>query len=276
LIKYQSICPFRAFAQIRLAAGESADGTFGFSPLDRGTFLHCVLEEVWRRLGSQAQLQELTDEEIQQLVEDSIRVALESEDQESDFDRELHQAERVRLQNVVLEWLAFEKQRLVPFEVLYVEEKKVFDLDGLNIDVRLDRIDRLPNGKLLLIDYKSGNKQKLDNLRGERPSEPQLLLYATALGEEVDGVLFGQAVRGEPKLIGFAREKQIDDKQCEALGAGWPSQRRNWEKIVRSLAAEFQAGEAAVNPTKGACTYCHLKPLCRVQEAPTLDNEVDQ
>jgi ATP-dependent helicase/nuclease subunit B len=277
LIKYQSLCPFRAFAQIRLAAPEMADGAFGFSPMDRGTFLHDVLAEVWQRLGSQEQLKNLTSDELQQLVEDAIQLKLgvqdQDSDQESDFDRELNQAERIRLQHLVLEWLAFEKQRLVPFEVLQVEEKKAFDLDGINLDLRLDRIDRLPNGKLLLIDYKSGTQQKPDHLCGERPVEPQMLVYAAALGEEVEGVLFGRAVRGEPKLVGYARDKQVNDKLFEALGGGWLARRLSWEKTVRSLAAEFRAGEAAVSPSKGACTYCHLKPLCRVLETKTSESE---
>lgn len=276
LIKFQSLCPFRAFAQIRLAAPEMPDGTFGFSPMDRGTFLHDVLAEVWRRLGSQVQLKNLSAEELQRLVEEAIQLRLESEDQDSDFDRELNRAERARLQHLVIEWLAFEMQRLVPFEVMQVEEKRAFDLDGINLDLRMDRIDRLPNGKLLLIDYKSGQQQKLEHLCGERPAEPQMLVYAAALGEEVEGVLFGQAVRGKPKLIGYAREKHVNDKLCEALGDGWPARRQSWEKTVRSLAAEFRSGEAAVSPAKGACKFCRVKPLCRVQEARTLESEGDQ
>jgi len=277
LIKLQSLCPFRAFAQIRLGAAEMADGTFGFSALERGNFLHGVLEEVWRRLGSQAQLKNLNGDELEAVVEDAIRLQFEGEDQdsdqESDFDRELNQAERIRLQQLVIEWLEFEKQRLVPFEVLLVEEKKAFDLDGIHLDLQLDRIDRLPNGKLLLIDYKSGKQQKLEHLCGERPAEPQMLVYAASLGEEVEGALFGQAIRGDPKLIGYAREKHVNDRLCEALGDDWPARRRNWETTVRALAAQFRSGEAAVNPAKGACKFCHLKPLCRVLEAKTLESE---
>jgi probable DNA repair protein len=276
LIKFQSLCPFRAFAQIRLSAREMADGTFGFDALDRGNFLHDVLAEVWRRLGSQEQLKQASKDELEQLVEDAIKLRLESEDQEGDFDREVNQAERLRLRRLVIEWLTFEKQRLIPFEVLQVEEKKAFDLDGISLDFRPDRVDRLANGKLLLIDYKSGQQPKLEQLCGERPAEPQMLVYAAALGEEVEGVLFGHAVRGEPKLVGYARDKQVNDKLCEALGDGWPARRQSWEKTVRSLAAEFRSGEAAVSPAKGACRFCHLKPLCRVLEVKTLDSEGDQ
>ena len=39
-----------------------------------------------------------------------------------------------------------------------------------------------------------------------------------------------------------------------------------WETSLQQLAGEFMAGEAAVNPQPGACDYCDLASLCRINE----------
>ena len=274
LIKYQSLCPFRAFAQIRLSAADMMDGTFGFDHLDRGNFLHRVLEGVWGTIGSQEKLKRIPDDELKAIVEEAIRNAVGPLQQESAFDRELTQAEHARLLDLTLEWLALEKKRLVPFEVVHVEEGRTLETNGLTIDLRLDRIDRLDDGKLLLIDYKTG-KRKLEDLDGERPAEPQMLVYATALGEEVEGILFGLAIRRESTLVGYARKEQLHEKKCVVLGDQWPARRRDWEGTVRRLADEFRLGQASVDPARGACQYCHLKALCRVREVSSMESEAE-
>ena len=65
LIKDQSSCPFRAFAKVRLEAGGPEDGTFGFDPRERGSFLHRVFEAVWIRLQTQDRLKQTPPEELE-------------------------------------------------------------------------------------------------------------------------------------------------------------------------------------------------------------------
>ena len=45
----------------------------------------------------------------------------------------------------------------VPFTVLETEEKTSVSIAGLTLNLRLDRIDRLNDGSLLVIDYKTGD-----------------------------------------------------------------------------------------------------------------------
>ncbi len=91
---------------------------------------------------------------------------------------------------------------------------------GLRLRLRLDRIDRLDNGHFLLIDYKSG-EQTRPKLEGERPLEPQLLVYAAAVQEEVDGIFFGQLKPRELKAVGFSRDETFlgsDRDRAKGLG----------------------------------------------------------
>ena len=66
----------------------------------------------------------------------------------------------------------------VPFTVEATE--KVLDdvsVGGLKLRLRADRVDRVGDGKRLLLDYKSGEVATKD-WEGMRPNEPQLPLYA--------------------------------------------------------------------------------------------------
>lgn len=266
IIKSQSDCPFRAFAEFRLNAIKPDEGTFGFDPMERGKFLHQVLEFVWKQIRTQARLKEVSTDELDLIIRDGIAAATTTTGELSEFQRELTEVERLRLGSVVLDWLDVEKKRLQPFTVEEIEHGKMVEIEGVTIKLRIDRIDRLKNDKLLLIDYKSG-KQNPEKLEGERPSEPQLLVYAAAMGDAVEGMLFGQVVRGNLKLVGITKDMQAQtQKPSNAIGLGWGRQLRIWNETVKRLARDFRQGEAAVDPTPKACTYCDIKPMCRILE----------
>jgi ATP-dependent helicase/nuclease subunit B len=51
------------------------------------------------------------------------------------------------------------------------------------------------------------------------------------------------------------------------LGQGWARSVEDWRAEVEKLARGFIAGDAAVDPkTKDTCTYCQMKPFCRIAE----------
>ena len=55
LIKNQSICPFKAFAETRLYGREWDEGIFAFDQRDRGTFIHNALAIFWREVQTSEQ-----------------------------------------------------------------------------------------------------------------------------------------------------------------------------------------------------------------------------
>jgi ATP-dependent helicase/nuclease subunit B len=265
IIKYQSECPFRAFAEIRLNAIEPEEGTFGFDAMERGQYLHQVLEFVWKQIRTHQRLKEHSASELEALVNEGIAAATATVDEQSEFHRELTEVERLRLGSLILDWLDMEKQRQQPFAVEEMEQGKTVEIEGVTIKLRIDRIDRVKGDKLLLIDYKSG-PQRFEKLEGERPEEPQLLVYAAATGDAVEGLIFGQVRRGDLKLVGIAKDQHASGRKLKALGAGWGSQRLRWNETVRRLARDFRQGVATVDPTPKACAFCKIKPLCRIQE----------
>ncbi|HEX3685050.1 MAG TPA: PD-(D/E)XK nuclease family protein [Bryobacteraceae bacterium] len=272
LIRSQSLCPFRAFAEYRLQAKAPEDACFGFDARDRGGFLHRALEFVWQALQTQQQLRSTPDHQLRAIVHGAVVQAV-TDDESSPLHRLVSGTERERLEQLILDWLCIERARKQPFTVETVEQERYYDFPGLRLRLRVDRIDRLPNGKVLLIDYKSG-KQSREKLKCPRPPEPQLLVYAAATSDAVDGVFFGELKPREQRAVGFSREKHFDGASTTVMKNGWDAFLQQAESEVERIASEFVTGHAAVDPLRGACQYCRIKPLCRVNEA--CGNELDQ
>ena len=264
IIRAQSLCPFRAFAEYRLGGSSPEEGCLGLDARDRGGHLHRALEFVWQKLQTRDRLRSVSPAARETLVKEAILEAV-KDDRSSPFHEVVTAVERERLQEVILGWLDIESSRVEPFVVEITEQERHCELSGLPLRLRVDRMDRLPDGSLVLIDYKSG-PQTRNKLKGERPSEPQLLVYASAVGAQVDGLLFAELKPRDQRPVGVTRSKQFDSRSVDVIGKKWEAFLAESEANVTRLASEFRQGAAAVDPLPGACSYCAQKPLCRVNE----------
>jgi probable DNA repair protein len=272
IIKSQSCCPFKAFAEIRLQARTQEDGSFGFDARERGGFLHQALELVWRDLKTQARLKATPEAELRQLVASAVSEAVNVQRENESF-AQVVATERTRLEELIYEWLrTVEAARAVPFTVEEVERELSFNLAGLPLKLRIDRIDRLRNGKLVLIDYKSG-KQTKKKFDCPRPSEPQLLVYAAAKGNEVEGVFFGQLRPRELKFIGMARDMHSNRHHQLVLSNKWDETMETARIEMLNIALNFLDGKAAVDPKGSVCSFCTTKPFCRISEHLTAEED---
>jgi ATP-dependent helicase/nuclease subunit B len=149
-------------------------------------------------------------------------------------------------------------------------------IGGLTLRLQPDRIDRLDNGALVVIDYKTGRVSHADWL-GERPAAPQLPLYATMLSaqsETVHAIVFAQirAERIRPVALSAAPlalddAKPVDEVMTSTGRPGWDGLLADWRERLERLAAGYLAGEAAVAPARPtACSHCDLPSLCRLEE----------
>jgi len=285
LLQAQSACPFRAFAIYRLGARQLTTPSPGLSPLERGSLLHEVLENLWNQLLDQATLKGLQAMERVCRVEDSVaqvvnRFAARKPDV---FTPNFKRLEQERLTRLIVAWLDIEAAR-APFSVEPPEQSRTVTLGRLVLNTRVDRVDRLPDGGRVLIDYKSGAADPRDWL-GERPDEPQLPIYAVSDPQALTAVLFAQLRTGDLRFRGVAEHdglvpdvgayssarKQPDEPQ------DWPTLLAHWRVAVTALADEFTQGQARVAPQHGAdtCRYCHLHALCRIHERDGLSVEDD-
>jgi probable DNA repair protein len=277
----QAACPFRAFAELRLGARPLEKIQPGLDARQRGTLMHQTLEATWKALRSQKALLEHTPEHLQELVVQAAdealgRLARKRPDLVHGRFRDL---ERERLVRLVLEWLEVEKERS-PFEVVGFESSMRMELAGLLFDAQLDRLDRLRDGSLAVLDYKTGQPSP-KNWQGERPEEPQLPLYCTGTGERTGAVLFAQVRPGDMRLKGVSAHPglhpqvpYLEQSDFAAQARTWQELLDYWRAVLTSLGAQFRQGYAAVAPLRrDTCRYCTLHPLCRIHDLRTGESE---
>ncbi len=290
-LKHQAACPFRAFAELRLAAEPPAEPESGLPAAAQGTILHEVLQQFWNEMQSQKKLLESTEGQCRQILRGHVRSALRNFFGHADepWQRALLEIEEDRIEGRLMEWLEVEKQR-PDFTVLKTENTlEHVQLGGVELRCRIDRIDQVEQG-LVLMDYKTGmvDGKACD---GERPEEPQLPAYAVLRQDSAaeEQPLAGVAFAGlHPRQVDFtvvgslpgifpvasgATNKQRGNLSPEAL----VQQREGWSITLTRLAEDFRAGAVVVDPKKRneTCRYCAQGLLCRIREAEDFVEEED-
>jgi ATP-dependent helicase/nuclease subunit B len=152
-------------------------------------------------------------------------------------------------------------------------------IGGLQLHTITDRLDRLDDGRVVIVDYKTGDVSE-KNWFTERMADPQLPLYSVSTKDPVAGVLFARVKKGESRYFGIADEDGIAPgvRGLAAARKVLPDCKSIeeviyfWREKLEYLAAEFKAGRAAVSPMSihTSCRYCDIKPICRIGEAVNL------
>jgi probable DNA repair protein len=287
----QSRCPFQAFATARLDAKKWDAAEAGLSALERGLLLHEVLHSIWRGppdgIRTHAELAALTD--LAAFVQAHVQRVMQTETparaRECMPPRYL-ELEAARLIALVSEWLRYESARM-PFAVAETEFDARPSIAGLSLKVRLDRIDRLSDESLLVIDYKTGLVSPA-SWDLPRPDDAQLPLYAgSALEggpESVGGLLFAQVRSGKSmKFLGRVKDARgmlISDLNSRNALVNKPLREADlvaWRDYIETMARDFLAGRAEADPRDypKTCERCQLQALCRIQENPPRDEGFD-
>ncbi|MBI2688658.1 MAG: PD-(D/E)XK nuclease family protein [Acidobacteria bacterium] len=263
VLTWQSVCPFRAFASVRLRAEEWTEPEPGLSALERGIALHAALGSLWKRFRTRSQLASASSEAMEAALRDAVVKGC--AEIEATGREKLVALERVRLRRVLEDWIELDCSRLEDFEVVGVETEIDLSPLGLPVKARADRIDRLPNGELVLIDYKSTAPSK-KVWAGERPDNLQLPMYAAAMPKTPAAIAFAQLKRGEHKFDGLGAAKDLLPGVKES---DWAAQLEEWRAVIRKIWAEFQAGRADIDPKEDGkpCGQCHLHSLCRIYDS---------
>jgi ATP-dependent helicase/nuclease subunit B len=272
LFKEQAACPFNAFARLRLGATRTDEPVAGFSAIERGNLLHDALAIIWKQLNNQHTLIALDETALSALINTTTETVVASLKQKRGTSIGVFyaQLEQERLAQLITQWLAQEKTRPA-FTVVAIEEEVQVEFAGLPLRLRIDRIDQLHNGDLLLIDYKTG-QPKSHSWQGERMDEPQLPLYAVTATEQVAAIAFAQINAKAMKWIGTGALNTYHDGIYPSKQP-WEQQLQEWQLYLQQLAADFMAGDVRVdmkNPS--VAQYAEdLLPLNRLQEKEALD-----
>ncbi len=273
LFKHQAACPFKAFAQIRLAAKQMPVFVNNITRQERGIYVHAILERVWKRLKNHQTLCQHTEKSLDILLQSIIDEVLDKFARKRSFALKPQFAalEKKRLFGKIKAWLALEKKRM-PFQVIALEKITDTQFAGIPLRLRVDRVDELEDGTRIVIDYKTGKCHPADWF-GERPDDPQLPLYAL-IQHAIKGLAFAQLSADSLQFKGISEQPNIIpgiislNQQKYDNVTTWDEFYKRSELNLAHLAKEFLDGYAKVNPKNGSktCLFCDLKPLCRINE----------
>lgn len=271
ILRNQSNCPFLAFARHRLRAENPEVLESGFSALERGSFVHKLLEAVYSKYGDKTALgNAIETPDFAQLLESKSRDLLTGKSWRRirPLADEIVENEIERLVNLAQEWCEQDLERDGDFSLDGIEQEFDVHVGELQFKIVVDRVDKLDDGSRMVIDYKTG-RPSLKDLFSERPKDPQLLIYYDGINSSgdspVEAVAYGQVRKLECRLMRFPLENPTTpnqhsdhDAQSETLAAA--------HSTLSSLAQDFLDGDAVAKPLPDACEHCDIGPICRIRE----------
>lgn len=284
LLRAQAICPAWAYYQFRLGGEAMDEAIEGLDPAARGTLVHAALEAFWRTVGSAQGLAGLGEGGRRTAVAAAVDQALQNFEQErrTVLPARFRILEAARLAKLLLLWLDVEAARRLDFAVVACEAPAEVEIEGIKVRMVVDRIDRLADGRQIIIDYKTGAAIDIRNWAEARLTEPQLPIYAALVNDQVAAVVFAKVLLDKPAFAGIADESDIlpgvqgvgGDKQKifdPAEFPDWVAVITHWRERLHAVAREVRLGQAGVCfADEKALQYCEVLPLLRLPERRRL------
>jgi exodeoxyribonuclease-5 len=275
LLKAQAVCPAWAFYQYRLGAKALKTPTAGLDNMDRGSLVHGVLEQFWRKRHF-ADLRDMSAGDFMDALSRAVHNTIQAFSAESSVaSAAVLELESERLLRLVGDWLAYEKARGVSFRIVDCEVGKKVQICGIEVTLKIDRVHELETGGLEFIDYKTGQMPKIKSWGEDRITEPQLPIYATFYAdpaEQVAGIHFGMVKTAEHGFSGISVDnfEAEQGKRKPAFAnafSDWQQLLNHWKTAIEAIATEVREGEAAVRfSDENELMYCEVTPLLRLPE----------
>jgi ATP-dependent helicase/nuclease subunit B len=289
----QNICPFRAYAELRLGSLRAEIPEPGIPALDRGTLLHAALENLWGQLRDSAALAALSAAAMERLIAHCVEGAALALLARATSNRRRRQAQQGQMDMFAAMPKALAREcrratRLIgdlcqldrarsAFRVESTERAAELVLAGARVAMRIDRVDVLAAGGRAVLDYKTGGHVS-GRWYDERPTYPQLLAYLTALGTDVAALATVWVNSRTLRFDGVARDTGLLPGIKAAPAApgatpadAWRAQQQAWRAVLERLIHGFLGADATLDPKPGACRNCHVINICRIAEREDAD-----
>jgi hypothetical protein len=241
-VQRQTVEPFAAFVYGRLGVKRPESIEAGIAARVRGNIIHDALHTLLAERPTRAEMKIWLETDVEQRLGTAIDAALAGPLRHADATyTRLLGLERKRLFSLLRNFIDAEIER-EDYSVEDVEKSVDFEAFGVRLKLRIDRIDRLADGSMLIIDYKTGSPRSLLDKYGE-PKDLQLIVYADALESRIGGIAF----------------VNIDSRSISYKGTGgsvpWDAARRDsweerlsaWVEEVHEALREIAAGDVRVN-----------------------------
>ncbi len=238
-------CPYRFFARVALGLAEGNELEAQIDQSDYGRWMHGLLFRFHtRRSGGHDHAELLAAADAEQAALELDAAALLP-----------YRAAFDSFATDYQEWLKEHESAGWRFQSGEVDRRCAPpDLDGLVLDGRLDRVDVHRDGAAMLIDYKTGSRDKVRKRVTEPLEDTQLAFYAALLTDEGHdapprAIYLSLAERGEPQPF---------EHEDVALSAAL---------LIDGLSADLAALRAGAGaPASGegeVCRTCEARGLCR-------------
>ncbi len=278
----QSSCPFKAFAKHRLNASPLCRFEIGISSAERGTALHHALYHLFDKLPTQETLKALGQDERASLCYGAADIAV-------------GYLRRIKKALMTPRFLRIEKQRMAellikflkdangengrrPYSIKEKEKKHHWSFDDLQFSFKLDRVDKLDNKALAIIDYKTGKfSPSITSLLADRPEDLQIQFYFTAMSSLQTAPIGAISwVHINPAKIDYKGLSLEENFHVRIKGNANPGKaQQSWSKLsdlfssqITRFTGDFKSGWLTVDPVdpRTSCRYCGLQRLCRIRE----------
>ncbi len=147
------------------------------------------------------------------------------------------------------------------------EFRTTVDIDGLSVIGIVDRIDYLGDGKVSILDYKTGKKIS---------REPdQLMMYQKLMtgNKELENIVKTRHPEAEKIEFGnmaFYHLPTLDSQVFEP--ASKEEMDEFWARVL-GVAADIKAGKFAPDPGETKCRFCDYKDMCPVWRLSPADEQ---
>ncbi len=172
----------------------------------------------------------------------------------AEFDNELERRQH-REDGLAMMEAFYEEESKRTTEPVRLEQWFEFELGTVKIRGRIDRIDRHPDGRFEVIDYKTG---RVESRKSYATENLQLPIYAIAMQEHLKLPLKAATI------YSLKEKKRITLNLGEDLT---PAAIESAKRRILQIAGHIREGHFEPKPEPNICAFCEFRMLCPASEA---------
>ena len=261
-IQLYSKDPFSSFASGRLKIVQPTEYSYGLTPLMKGTLIHNAIATLFSERPSSNDLKQWTTEQRKK----NVSIAIDSSYKRiSDYFKE-GLAESIknhekRKSEIILHNLIDFFVNQSDHTIHSIEENMNIIHANLLLNLKVDRVNKSLDGKLHIIDFKTGNKIKILDNKGNIKSS-QLFVYAAAIKTNIESISYIFLSQDEiSEEVVTDQDDRHQSKQSLNI--------KNGINHIYSIIENIGKGDIGINiktHSKNEMPYRHLHVVSRIKE----------